>query len=129
MSRTFRKKYVPIASHYESEEIREGIRDSEYYAQHGETIDGLTYYTPHYEHKSLLRTKKFIQSVGRDGNKAHADLYVMMQKAIKRTGYRVRPVMKQELRNMRAGNLGWDENIANPQKLKMLYRGFRWYEI
>ena len=49
--------------------------------------------------------------------------------AVKKIDSKVRAKMRQELRRMKAGVIGWDENIENANKIRAFERSLCWYEI
>ncbi|AGJ71546.1 hypothetical protein Lw1_gp138 [Escherichia phage Lw1] len=129
MSRTYRNKYVPARDKSSIEQIEETKAFSQYYAQHGESPDGLRWYTTNWKHKSGCAYIRFDKNVNRDGNKAHGDISVMLEIAKKRIDSKVREKMRQELRRMKAGVIGWDENIENANKIRAYERSLCWYDI
>lgn len=129
MSRTYRNKYVPTRDKSSIEQIEETKAFSQYYAQHGESPDGLRWHTTNWKHKSGCAYIRFDKNVNRDGNKAHGDISVMLEIAKKRIDSKVREKMRQELRRMKAGVIGWDENIENANKIRAFERSLCWYDI
>ena len=53
----------------------------------------------------------------------------MLSIAVKKIDSKVRAKMRQELRRMKAGVIGWDENIENANKIRAFERSLCWYEI
>lgn len=129
MSRTYRKKYVPVRDKSSIEQIEETKAFSQYYAQHGESPDGLRWYSTNWKHKSGCAYIRFDKNLNRDGNKAHGDISAMLSIAVKKIDSKVRAKMRQELRRMKAGVIGWDENVENANKIRAFERSLCWYEI
>lgn len=129
MSRTYRNKYVPIRDTSSLAQIEETKAFSEYYAQHGRSPEGLRWYSTNWKHKSGCAYIRFDNSLNRDGNKSHGDISVMLEIAKKRIDSKVREKMRQELRRMKAGVIGWDENIENANKIRAYERSLCWYDI
>lgn len=129
MSRTYRNKYVPLYSAESLESIEATKAYSVFYAKNGRGPDGLKYYTTNYRHKSGCAFIRFDNSLNRDGNKAHGDLSAMMNIAVKKISSKVRVKLRQELRRMKAGVIGWDENIHNINKIRAHERAMRLYDV
>ncbi|AAX78664.1 hypothetical protein RB43ORF142c [Escherichia phage RB43] len=53
----------------------------------------------------------------------------MLSIAKKKIDSKVRVKMRQELKRMKAGVIGWDENIHNANKIRAYERGLCWYDI
>ena len=125
MSRTFRKKYIPALS-------REELSDAEFsrhYGKFGVSPDGLRWYTTNWRHKAGNDVLRVIKSIGRDGNKPHANGKMIINNAIKKIDSKVRIKLNHELRRMRSGNIEWDEAYENNNKIRMVERGYRFYDI
>lgn len=129
MSRTYRKKYNPLRDRSSNEKIEEVKEYSRYYAQHGIDPDGLRWYSTNWKHKSGCAYIRFDNNLCRDGNKAHGDLNAMLSIAVKKIDSKVRTRLRQELKRMKAGVIGWDENVENANKIRAFERSLCWYEI
>lgn len=129
MSRTYRSKYVPVRDFASIEQIEETKADAAYYANHGEDQRGCRWLLRHHYHKSGCAYIRFDKNLNRDGNKAHGDISAMLSIAVKKIDSKVRVKMNQELRRMKAGVIGWDENIENANKIRAFERSLCWYDI
>ena len=129
MSRTYRKKYNPLRDRSSNERIEEVKEYSRYYAKHGIDPDGLRWYTTNWKHKSGCAYIRFDNNLCRDGNKAHGDLNAMLSIAVKKIDSKVRTRLRQELKRMKAGVIGWDENVENVNKIRAFERSLCWYDI
>lgn len=129
MSRTYRKKYNPLRDRSSNERIEEVKEYSRYYAKHGIDPDGLRWYSTDWKHKSGCAYIRFDNNLCRDGNKAHGDLNAMLSIAVKKIDSKVRTRLRQELKRMKAGVIGWDENVENVNKIRAFERSLCWYDI
>lgn len=129
MSRTYRKKYVPIRSKESMEMIEEDKENALCYIRTGRDLMGLRWYSTNYRLKAGLAFIRFDKNITRDGTKAHADLSVMLELAVKKIDSGVRRKMRHELNRMKSGALDWDENIQNVNKIRAHERGLCWYDI
>nr|CAK6606251.1 unknown function [Klebsiella phage vB_Ko_K41P2] len=129
MSRTYRKKYNPLRDRSSKERIEEVKEYSRYYAKHGIDPDGLRWYSTDWKHKLGCAYIRFDNNLCRDGNKAHGDLNAMLSIAVKKIDSKVRTRLRQELKRMKAGVIGWDENVENVNKIRAFERSLCWYDI
>lgn len=131
MSRTYRKKYVPVETPSELEYNAGLLMHSDAVEKTGRTPDGLKFYTTDYRHKAGCMLRRWNKNITRDGNKAHGDVRAMCNistKKIKRRS-KARHQLRHELNNMRAGNIEWDGNIHQIGKIRMFERA-RWaYDV
>ncbi|WNA09070.1 hypothetical protein [Klebsiella phage P61_1] len=129
MSRTYRKKYNPLRDRSSNERIEEVKEYSRYYAKHGIDPDGLRWHSTDWKHKLGCAYIRFDNNLCRDGNKAHGDLNAMLSIAVKKIDSKVRTRLRQELKRMKAGVIGWDENVENVNKIRAFERSLCWYDI
>lgn len=129
MSRTYRNKYVPVRSKESIEKIEEDKAYAAYYSANGRDPNGGRWFSTNYQLKAGCMYMRFDKNVTRDGNKAHGDISAMLNIAKKRIESKVRSKMRQELRRMKAGVIGWDENVENANKIRAYERGLCWYDI
>lgn len=130
MSRTFRKKYIPLYYREFSDEMIERIKSSLHYAAFGVDENGGRWYTTHWRHKSGCADIRFINSIGRDGTNDHGSVSARVNNSRKQIPTRMlREKLRQELRNMKAGQIPWDGNIENPNKIRANIRGMYQWEM
>ena len=53
----------------------------------------------------------------------------MLSIAVKKIDSKVRTRLRQELKRMKAGVIGWDENVENVNKIRAFERSLCWYDI
>lgn len=131
MSRTYRKKYVPLLGVEAQEYEEEKIAYSRFVEAYGITPEGFTWHTTDYKHKSGCMMIRFKKNITRDGNKAHGDIGAMInisRKKIKKRSV-LRHDLQHELNNMRAGNIEWDGNLHTFSNLRRVERGFWCYDV
>lgn len=129
MSRTYRNKYVPVRSKESLDRIEEDKAYAAYYAANGCDPNGGRWFSKNYQLKAGCMYARFDKNIYRDGNKAHGDISAMLSIATKKIDSKVRVKMRQELKRMKAGVIGWDENIHNANKIRAYERGLCWYDI
>lgn len=130
MSRTFRKKYIPLYYREFSDELIERIKSSLHYAAFGVDENGGRWYTTNWRHKSGCDDIRFINAIGRDGTKNHGSVSARVNNSRKYIPTRMlREKLRQELRNMKAGQIPWDGNIENPNKIRANIRGMYQWEM
>lgn len=124
MSRTYRKKYNPVVEDYDLELAEY----STHVSKHGFDPNGFRV-SKNYRHKSGLDVIRNMNSIGRDGNKAHGNAKRLINNAVKKIDSKVRVKFNHELDRMRSGHMGWDEHYHNHNKIRMAERGYRFYDI
>ncbi|QPI17803.1 hypothetical protein POP12_011 [Pectobacterium phage POP12] len=128
MSRTYRKNYQPILFQEQCDEAYH-LEYADHYIKTGLSLDGLKYHTTDYTAKTALGIKRFNDTRTRDGNKTHNNIDAIANKSIKYYNGKTRVKLAQEMKNMMAGNIGFDELIENANKIRMHQRSFVWYDI
>lgn len=127
MSRTYRKKYVPVESFETLEYDAMLLAHSDSIEKTGVCPDGVKWYTTNYRHKAGCSLKRWNKNITRDGNKAHGNTRAMINLSKKKIKNRsvARFQLRHELNNMRAGNIEWDGNIHQINKIRQAERS-RW---
>ena len=127
MSRTYRKKYVPVESVETLEHDAMVLLHSDSIEKTGVCPDGVKWYTTNYRHKAGCSLKRWNKNITRDGNKAHGNTRAMINLSKKKIKNRsvARFQLQHELNNMRAGNIEWDGNIHQINKIRQAERS-RW---
>lgn len=130
MSRTFRDKYVSLYYLKPTAEMIENIKYSQHYAAVGTDETGGSWYTTNWRHKAGCSHIRFIKGIGRDGTKDHGSLTARINNSRKFISPRIlRETLRQELRNMKAGQIPWDGNNENPNKVRAKWRGLYQWEM
>lgn len=131
MSRTYRKKFVPLYSLSGSEYEKDTIMYSRFVEAYGITPEGLIWHTTDYKHKSGCAMIRFNKNITRDGNNAHGNVDAMINISRKKIKNRsvLRHDLRHELNNMRAGNIEWDGNLHTFNNLRRVERGFWMYDV
>lgn len=129
MSRTFRKKYVPLHSGNNYE--RDCIEHARTVEATGRCPLGMKWYSTDYKQKAGLSAMRFLKNITRDGTKAHRDTAMMVNISRSRVkkASRVRVLLNQELKNMRAGNIDWDGNKVHPNRIRAHERACLMYDL
>lgn len=125
MSRTYRKKYNPAFD----ENDLELVEYSTHVSKHGVDPKGWIWVSKNDRHLAGLDIIRNMNSIGRDGNKAHGNAKIIINNAVKKINSKVRVKFKHELDRMRSGHIGWDMHYQNHNKIRMVERGYRFYDI
>ncbi|QDH49094.1 hypothetical protein PHYNN_199 [Pantoea phage Phynn] len=130
MSRTFRKKYTSLFFDTDTYE-QECIKHALHVMETGFAPSGTVWYTTDYKMKSGCAAIRFRKRLLLDGTKAHGNTSMMVnisRSRIKKWS-KVRTEMRQELENMRAGNIEWDGNLLKDTHIRAKERALMMYDL
>lgn len=129
MSRTYRKKYVPLTVVNKLDVSDDEIYQAMIYVKTGRNPDGLRWYSRNHALCSTLTALRFRKNITRDGNKSHRNAHAVVNLSKKKIDSKLRVSLKHELRQMRSGNIDWDEHTVCPNKLRAHERACMMYDL